>query len=59
MIIERKEIVDVLDLYRAIGDTEATTIAIEDLVNRSYAEGYSFAKKESELVEKAALSLSE
>ena len=32
---------------------------VEELVSRSYAEGYSFAKKESELVEKAAESLSE
>ena len=59
MIIDREEIVNVLDLYREGGDTVAATIAIEELVSRSYAEGYSFAKKESELVEKAAESLSE
>ena len=62
MIIDREEIVNVLDLYREGGDLDAkiaATIAIEELVSRSYAEGYSFAKKESDLVEKAAESLSD
>ncbi len=57
MIIDREEIRSIL----AGNDAHLETLVdrVEELVSRSYTEGYSFAKKESELVEKAAESLSE
>ena len=57
MIIDREEIRSIL----AGNDAHLETLVdrVEELVSRSYAEGYSFAKKESGLVEKAAESLSE
>jgi len=33
-------------------------LALEELVNDSYAEGYSFAKREAELVEEVSIALS-
>ena len=57
MTIDREEIVDILDLYREVGDTEATATAIFDLLSKSYAEGYSFAKRESGLIDEAVEAL--
>ena len=57
MIIDREEIRSILAGKYA--NLEILVDRVEELVSRSYAEGYSFAKKESELVEKAAESLSE
>jgi len=57
MTIDREEIVEVLDLYRVTTDTEATATAIEDLLSKSYAEGYSFARKESGLIDEAVEAL--
>ena len=57
MTIDREEIVEILDLYREIEDTEATATAIMDLLNRSYAEGYSFARRESGLIDEAVEAL--
>ena len=57
MIIDKEEIRSILaGNYVSF---EILVDRVEELVSRSYAEGYSFAKKESELVEKAAESLSE
>ena len=57
MTIDREEIVEILDLYREIEDTEVTTTAIVDLLSKSYAEGYSFAKRESGLIDEAVEAL--
>ncbi len=57
MTIDREEIVEILDLYREIGDTVAAETAILDLLSKSYAEGYSFAKRESELIDEAVEAL--
>ena len=57
MIIDKEEIRSILaGNYVSF---EILVDRVEELVSRSYAEGYSFAKKESDLVEKAAESLSE
>ena len=47
----REEVSEILELYREVGDTEATSTAIVDLMSRAYAEGYSFARKESGLID--------
>ena len=52
-------VTEILELYRNVGDTGAAEVALTELINESYSKGYSFAKKESDLVEKAAESLSE
>tara|TARA_B100000749_G_C18004742_1_gene292796 strand:- start:87 stop:260 length:174 start_codon:yes stop_codon:yes gene_type:complete len=57
MTIDREEIVEVLDLYKVTTDTEAAATAIVDLLSRSYAEGYSFARKESGLIDEAVEAL--
>ena len=57
MTIDREEIVEILDLYREIEDTEATATAIVDLLSKSYAEGYSFAKRESGLIDEVVEAL--
>ncbi len=57
MTIDREEIVEILDLYREIGDTVAAETAILDLLGKSYAEGYSFAKRESGLIDEAVEAL--
>ena len=57
MTIDREEIVEVLDLYKVTTDTEAAATSIVDLLSRSYAEGYSFARKESGLIDEAVEAL--
>ena len=57
MTIDREEIVEVLDLYKVTTDTEAAVTSIVDLLSRSYAEGYSFARKESGLIDEAVEAL--
>ena len=57
MTIDREEIVEILDFYRETIDTEATATAILDLLSKSYAEGYSFAKRESGLIDEAVEAL--
>ena len=57
MTIDREEIVEILDLYREIGDTAAAETAILDLLSTSYAEGYSFAKREIGLIDEAVKAL--
>ena len=57
MTIDREEIVEVLDLYRVTTDTEATATVIVDLLSKSYAEGYSFARRESGLIDEAVEAL--
>ena len=57
MTIDREEIVEVLDLYRVTTDTEATVTAIVDFLIEAYAEGYSFAKRESGLIDEAVEAL--
>jgi|TARA_B100001079_G_C16317197_1_gene472952 Cdc6-like AAA superfamily ATPase len=53
----REEVSEILELYREVGDTEATSTAIVDLMSRAYAEGYSFARKESGLIDEAVEAL--
>ena len=57
MSIDREEIVEILDFYRETIDTEATATAILDLLSKSYAEGYSFAKREIGLIDEAVEAL--
>ena len=57
MTIDREEIVEILDLYRITKDTESTATAIVALMSETYAEGYSFAKKESGLIDEAVEAL--
>ena len=52
-------VTEILELYRDVGDTEAAEVALTELINESYSKGYSFAKREEELVAEAAESLSE
>ena len=56
----RDEIRKMLDEEHTNCEYEESLIdRVEELVSRSYAEGYSFCKNESSLVEKAAESLSD
>ena len=52
-------VTEILELYRNVGDTAAAEVAITELINKSYSAGYSFAKREEELVAEAAKSLSD
>jgi len=44
-------------IRRSAGDTTTVRLALEELVNASYTEGYSFAKREAGLVEEASRAL--
>ena len=57
MIIDREEIRSIL----AGNDAHLETLVdrVEELVSRSYAEGYDYAKNEESLVNKAVEALSE
>ena len=60
---------EILELYRkecfscgssrSVKDTTAAEVALTELINESYSKGYSFAKREEELVAEAAKSLSD
>ena len=50
---------EILELYREIGDTEATEVALTELMDVSYSEGYSFAKREVGLIEEVSEALAE
>ena len=52
-------VTEILELYRYVGDSAAAEVALTELINESYSAGYSFAKREEELVAEAAKSLSE
>ena len=51
-------VTEILELYRYVGDTEAAEVALTELINESYSEGYNFAKNEVGLVEEASTTLS-
>ena len=50
-------ITEILELYREIGDTEATEVALTELITESYSEGYSFARNEKTLIEEVSTAL--
>ena len=50
-------VTEILELYRYVGDTEAAETALTELISESYSEGYSFAKNETELIERVAEAL--
>ena len=50
-------VTEILELYRYVGDTEAAEVALTELINESYSEGYSFAKNETELIEEVSTAL--
>ena len=50
-------VTEILELYRYVGDTEAAEVALTELINESYSEGYSFARNEKELIEEASTAL--
>ena len=62
-------VTEILELYRkecfscgssrSVKDTTSAEVAITELINESYSAGYSFAKREEELVVEAAKSLSD
>lgn len=57
MSIDREEIVEIFDLYRTTGDLVTAENAISELLSKSYAEGYSFAKREIGLIDEAVEAL--
>mgnify|MGYP003965287657 FL=1 len=57
--VERSKILKMLAVDYSAGNWECLIDKVELLVGESFSAGYSFAKKESVLVEKAAESLSE
>lgn len=52
-------ITEILELYKTAGDTEAAETAIAELINESYSEGYSFAKREVELIAEVSEALAD
>ena len=50
-------VTEILELYRYVGDTEAAEVALTELINESYSEGYSFAKNETGLIEEVSSAL--
>jgi len=50
-------VTEILELYRYVGDTEAAEVALTELINESYSEGYSFAKNETGLIEEVSTAL--
>jgi hypothetical protein len=51
-------ITEILELYKTVGDTSAAEVALTELIDESYSEGYSFAKRESGLIEEVSNALS-
>ena len=58
-MIERDEILEMLKEDYSDGNWESLIDKIEDMMTKSFSAGYSFAKKEKELENSAAKSLSE
>ena len=50
-------VTEILELYRYVGDTEATEVALTELVNEGYSAGYNFAKNEAGLIEEVSNAL--
>jgi len=57
--MERYEIIKMLEEDYSDGNWEELIDKIESLIDESFSAGYSFAKKEKELVEIAAATLSD
>ena len=45
---------EILELYRYVGDTEAAEVALTELINESYSEGYEFARNEKTLIDEVS-----
>jgi len=50
-------VTEILELYSYVGDTEAAEVALTELLDASYSEGYSFAKREAGLIEEVSNAL--
>ena len=50
-------VTEILELYRYVGDTEAAEVALTDLINESYSEGYNFALNEKTLIDEVSTAL--
>ena len=50
-------VTEILELYRYVGDTEAAEVALTDLINESYSEGYNFARNEKTLIDEVSAAL--
>ena len=50
-------VTEILELYRYVGDTEAAKVALTDLINESYSEGYNFARNEKTLIDEVSTAL--
>ena len=50
-------VTEILELYRYVGDTEAAEVALTELINESYSEGYEFARNEKSLIEEVSTAL--
>ena len=50
-------VTEILELYRYVGDTEAAEVALTDLINESYSEGYNFARNEKTLIDEVSPAL--
>ena len=47
-------VTEILELYRYVGDTEAAEVALTELINESYSEGYEFARNEKTLIDEVS-----
>ena len=47
-------VTEILELYRYVGDTEAAEVALTELINESYSEGYKFARNEKTLIDEVS-----
>ena len=50
-------VTEILELYRYVGDTEAAEVALTELINESYSEGYNFALNEKTLIDEVSTAL--
>ena len=50
-------VTEILELYRYVGDTDAAEVALTDLINESYSEGYNFARNEKTLIDEVSTAL--
>ena len=50
-------VTEILELYRYVGDTKAAEVALTDLINESYSEGYNFALNEKTLIDEVSTAL--
>ena len=50
-------VTEILELYRYVGDKEAAEVALTDLINESYSEGYNFARNEKTLIDEVSTAL--